>query len=230
VVDEAEVEPSPRTLVGWDTDLGEPSTFLLLRHGTTNHTLDKRFSGYGGEDPPLSPEGAREARAVADRLVRDGGVDALVSSPMRRAKETAEVVGSALGLDVRVVDGLRECAFGAWEGRTFAEVKQGWPAELVAWLGDPGVAPPGGESFDDVRRRVQLARDQLLARYPGRTVLVVTHVTPIKLLVREALDAPMPVLYRMELTPASLSEIHWFANGTASMRRFNDGAHLRSWR
>jgi probable phosphoglycerate mutase len=73
---------------------------------------------------------------------------------------------------------------------------------------------------------VSVARDQLLARYPGRTVLVVTHVTPIKMMVRDALDAPMSVLYRMELTPASLTEVHWFANGTASMRRFNDGAHL----
>jgi probable phosphoglycerate mutase len=226
VVDEAEVEPPARTLVGWDTDLGEPSTLLLLRHGETNHTVDKRFSGFGGEDPPLSPEGERQALAVAERLVRDGGVDAVATSPMRRARQTADLVGSALGLDVREMDGVRECAFGEWEGLTFAEVKQRWPGELAAWLGDPAVAPPGGESFADVRRRVHVARDQLLARHPGRTVLVVTHVTPIKLLVRAALDAPMAVLYRMELTPASLTEVHWFPNGTASLRRFNDGAHL----
>jgi probable phosphoglycerate mutase len=226
VVDEAEVEPPARTLVGWDTGLGDPSTFLLLRHGETDHTVDKRFSGFGGDDPALSPEGERQALAVAERLVHDGGVDVVVSSPMRRTRQTADLVGSALGLQVREVDGVRECAFGEWEGLTFAEVKQRWPAELAAWLGDPAVAPPGGESFAAVRRRVQVARDQLLARYPGRTVLVVTHVTPIKLLVRAALDAPMSVLYRMELTPASLTEVHWFPNGTASLRRFNDGAHL----
>jgi probable phosphoglycerate mutase len=225
-VEGAEVEPPPRTLVGWDASLGEPSTFLLLRHGATDHTVDKRFSGFGGEDPPLSPEGERQALAVAERLARDGGVEAVVSSPMRRARQTADLVATALGLDVREVDGVRECAFGEWEGLTFAEVKQGWPGELAAWLADPAVAPPGGESFADVRRRVQVARDQMLARYPARTVLVVTHVTPIKLLVRAALDAPMSVLYRMELTPASLTEVHWFPNGTASLRRFNDGAHL----
>lgn len=226
VVDEAEVEPQSQTLVGWDGDLGTPSTFVLLRHGETDHTVSKRFSGFGGDDPALSPEGERQALAVADRLVRDGGVDFIVSSPMRRARQTADLVGSALGLEVREVDGVRECAFGEWEGMTFAEVRARWPRELAAWLGDPALAPPGGESFDDVRRRVQVARDQLIARHPGRTVLVVTHVTPIKLLVRAALDAPMSVLYRMELTPASLTELHWFPNGTASLRRFNDGAHL----
>ncbi len=71
-----------------------------------------------------------------------------------------------------------------------------------------------------------VARDKVLARYVEKTVLVVTHVTPIKLLVREALDAPMSALYRMELSPATLTEIQWYAGGQASMRRFNDAAHL----
>ena len=88
------------------------------------------------------------------------------------------------------------------------------------------VAPPGGESFADVRKRVLRARDQVLARYPRQTVLVVSHVTPIKVLVAEALGAPMSSLYRMQLSPATLTEVQWYEGGQSSMRRFNDAAHL----
>jgi ribonuclease H / adenosylcobalamin/alpha-ribazole phosphatase len=218
--------PAHSSLVGWDVELGTPTTTVLLRHGETAHTVAKLFSGAGGQDPELSAEGLRQAAAVADRLGAAGGVDAVVSSPMRRTRQTADAVAAALNLEVREVEGFRECAFGEWEGLAFAEVRERWPQELGKWLGDASVRPPGGESFDDVRQRVRVARDKLLARYPAKTVLVVTHVTPIKLLVREALGAPMSALYRMELSPATLTEIQWYAGGQASMRRFNDAAHL----
>jgi probable phosphoglycerate mutase len=213
-------------LVGWDHELGTPTTTVLLRHGETPHTAEKRFSGSGGHDPELSQEGLRQAAAVAERLAQDGGVDVVVSSPMRRTRQTADAVASAMGLDVREVDGFRECAFGEWEGLTFAEVREGWPEHLAHWLGDPAAEPPGGESFADVRRRVTRARDQLLARHPRQVVLVVTHVTPTKVLVSDALGAPLSALYRMEMSPATLTEIQWFESGQASLRRFNDAAHL----
>jgi len=213
-------------LVGWDHDLGTPTTTVLLRHGETPHTAEKRFSGSGGHDPELSAEGLRQAAAVAERLADNGGLDVVVSSPMRRTRQTADAVANALGLDVREVDGFRECAFGEWEGLTFAEVREGWPDQLAEWLGDPAAEPPGGESFVDVRRRVTRARDQLLTRHPRQVVLVVTHVTPTKVLVSDALGAPLSALYRMEMSPATLTEIQWFESGQASLRRFNDAAHL----
>jgi probable phosphoglycerate mutase len=220
--------PLPKVrLVGWDGELGTPTTTVLLRHGETPHTAEKRFSGSGGHDPDLSDEGLRQAAAVAERLAHDGGVDVVVSSPMRRTRQTADVVAGALGLEVREVDGFRECAFGEWEGLTFAEVQEGWPEQLAGWLGDPAAEPPGGESFSAVRRRVTRARDQLLARHPRQVVLVVTHVTPIKVLVSDALGAPMSALYRMEMSPATLTELQWYESGQASLRRFNDAAHLR---
>ncbi|MFD9910308.1 bifunctional RNase H/acid phosphatase [Streptomyces sp. NPDC059063] len=215
--------------VGWaaPADLGAPATFVLLRHGETPLTPQKRFSGSGGSDPSLSDIGREQAVRVAAALAARGTVQAVVSSPLLRCQETARTVAARLGLDVHLEEGLRETDFGQWEGLTFAEVRERQPDELTAWLGSPKVAPPGGESFAEVSSRVSAARDKLLAAYAGRTVLLVTHVTPIKTLVRLALGAPPEALFRMELSAASLSAVAYYADGNASVRLLNDTAHLR---
>ncbi|QDY76529.1 bifunctional RNase H/acid phosphatase [Streptomyces qinzhouensis] len=217
--------------VGWaaTADLGTPTTFVLLRHGETALTPEKRFSGSGGGDPVLSPAGQRQAEAVAAALAARGTVQEIVSSPLKRCRETAEAVAARLGLDVRIEDGLRETDFGAWEGLTFAEVQQRYPEDLAAWLSSAKAAPTGGgESFTAVSRRVAAARDRLLGRSAGRTVLLVTHVTPIKTLVRLALGAPPESLFRMELSAAAVSAVAYYADGNASVRLLNDTSHLRA--
>ncbi|MFH8556743.1 bifunctional RNase H/acid phosphatase [Streptomyces celluloflavus] len=227
----AEAAAAPRTpAAGWGAaaDLGTPATFVLLRHGETALTPEKRFSGSGGGDPELSAAGRRQATAAAAALAARGTVQAVVSSPLRRCRETADTVAARLGLEVRIEDGLRETDFGAWEGLTFAEVRERHPEDLTAWLGSTKAAPTGGgESFATVARRVAVARDKLIARYTGKTVLLVTHVTPIKTLVRLALGAPPESLYRMELSAASLSAVAYYADGNASLRLLNDTSHLR---
>ncbi|MEU5105900.1 bifunctional RNase H/acid phosphatase [Streptomyces sp. NPDC021354] len=215
---------------GWaaPADLGAPATFVLLRHGETALTPEKRFSGTGGSDPELSPVGRRQAELVAAALAARGTIQAVVSSPLRRCVGTAEAVAARLGLDVHIEEGLRETDFGAWEGLTFAEVRERHPGDLQAWLASSKAAPTGGgESFATVARRVALTRDQLVARYAGRTVLLVTHVTPIKTLVRLALGAPPEALFRMEISAASLSALAYYADGNASLRLLNDTTHLR---
>jgi probable phosphoglycerate mutase len=212
---------------GWAADMGTPTTFVLLRHGETALTPEKRFSGSGGSDPDLSEKGRLQAQNTAAALAARGTVQAVVSSPLARCRQTAAAVAGRLGLEVRIDEGLRETDFGAWEGLTFAEVRERYPAELDAWLASPKTAPPGGESFEAVARRVARSRDKLLARYPGRTVLLVTHVTPVKTLARLALGAPSEALFRMEVSPASLTALAYYADGNASMRLFNDTGHLR---
>ncbi|MFI8994894.1 bifunctional RNase H/acid phosphatase [Streptomyces sp. NPDC053542] len=215
---------------GWaaPADLGAPTTFVLLRHGETALTPEKRFSGSGGSDPELSEAGRLQAREAAAALAVRGTVQAIVSSPLRRCRETAETIAARLGLDVRIEDGLRETDFGAWEGLTFSEVRERYPEDLNAWLASAKAEPTGGgESFAAVARRVAQARDRLQARYAGKTVLLVTHVTPVKTLVRLALGAPPESLFRMELSAASLSAIAYYADGNASLRLLNDTSHLR---
>ncbi|AXG77578.1 bifunctional RNase H/acid phosphatase [Streptomyces paludis] len=215
---------------GWGSsaDLGAPTTFVLLRHGETALTPSKRFSGSGGTDPELSEIGRRQADAVAASLAARGTIQDIVSSPLRRCRETAGAVAARLGLEVTVEEGLRETHFGAWEGMSFAEVRERYPDDLTAWLASTDVAPTGGgESFATVGRRVSAARDRLLERYRGRTVLLVTHVTPVKELVRLALGAPQESLFRMELSAASLSVVAYYADGNASLRLLNETSQLR---
>ncbi|MEU3826910.1 bifunctional RNase H/acid phosphatase [Streptomyces sp. NPDC029080] len=215
---------------GWSAapDLGAPATFVLLRHGETPLTPQKRFSGSGGTDPALSEAGREQARRVAEALARRGTIQTVLASPLARTRETAAIVAARLGLDVTIEDGLRETDFGAWEGLTFGEVRERHPDDLNAWLADPRARPTGGgESFAETATRIAAARDRLVPAHAGRTVLLVTHVTPIKTFVRLALGAPPESLFRMELSAASLTAVAYYADGNASVRLFNDTSHLR---
>lgn len=223
-----ETAGTPQTGWGSAPDLGAPATLVLLRHGETALTPQKRFSGSGGTDPELSATGRGQAERAAEHFAALGAVQEIVSSPLRRCRETAAAVAGRLGLDVRVDEGLRETDFGAWEGLTFTEVRERYGDDLTAWLASPEAAPTGGgESFAEVAERVAAARDRIVARYAGRTVLTVTHVTPIKTLVRLALGAPPEALFRMELSAASISTVAYYGDGNASVRLLNDTSHLR---
>ncbi|MGC5011969.1 histidine phosphatase family protein [Streptosporangium sp. DT93] len=215
---------SPGT--GWRPPTSVATSLYLLRHGETPFSVERRFSGLG--DPELTPNGVAQAEAAAAKLAGEPyGLQVIVSSPLRRARATAEAVAAKTGLDVVVEEGLRETDFGDWEGHTFTEIQRRWPDELSAWLADPSAAPPGGESFGVAARRVEATRDLLIERYEGKTVLVVSHVTPIKMLVRFALMAPLAALYRMHLDLSALSLIEYYADGPSVVKAFNDTSHLR---
>ncbi|MFE7813375.1 histidine phosphatase family protein [Streptomyces sp. NPDC057433] len=216
---------------GWASpgESAEPrTTLLMLRHGETGLTPEKRFSGSGGTDPELSDVGRWQAdRAAGATLLAGAGVEAVVCSPLRRCRETAAVVARRLGLDPVVEDGLREADFGDGEGLTYDEVRSRFPEDLAAWHASAGTAPTGStESFADVARRMAGVRDDLISRYRGRTILVVSHVTPIKVLIQLALGAPGASLFAMELAPASFSGVSC-VGVKSSMRVFNDTSHLR---
>ena len=206
--------------------MGEPTVTLLLRHGQTPMSVERRYAGRSPKtDVPLTDAGVQQAAAAAKRLA-SAGIGAIVSSPLQRTVRTAEEVAAVTGVPVLTDGGFRETDFGAWEGLTFAEVRERWPSELTTWLADPSVAPPDGESFDQVSERVTAALHRILAERAHQTVLIVSHVTPIKTLVAAALLAPPAALYRMHLDVAALCEIDWYADGPAVLRSFNDTAHL----
>jgi broad specificity phosphatase PhoE/ribonuclease HI len=221
-------EPAPQAVspAGWTGAKGAPTRLLLLRHGQTELSVDRRYSGRG--NPALTDLGRRQAAAAAAYLGRRGGITAVVSSPLQRAYDTATAAAKVLGLDVSVDDDLIETDFGEWEGLTFGEAAQRDPAVHGSWLHDTGVAPPGGESFDAVAQRVRRARARIIAEHGDATVLVVSHVTPIKTILRLALDAGAGILYRLHLDLASLSVAEFYPDGVASVRLVNQTAYLES--
>ncbi|MCR1783343.1 bifunctional RNase H/acid phosphatase [Nocardioides carbamazepini] len=210
------------------TGPGQPTTIVLVRHGVTPHTTGRRFSGgLGGDNPALSEEGRAQAAEVAAWLTElKESIDVVVASPVRRTRETADIVAAALGLTVEEEPAFAEMEFGEWDGLSFAEVAERDQARMEAWFADMTAAPPGGESFVTVQQRVLAGLARLLETHAGRTVVLVSHVTPIKTLVAHALDAPLETLFRMELAPAAVSVLAFYPDPSTgeqkgSMRFFN---------
>ncbi|MDO5031318.1 bifunctional RNase H/acid phosphatase [Corynebacterium sp.] len=206
----------------WVEDSGAVTRIFLLRHGQTPMSAAKQYSGHS--DPSLSEVGHRQALAAAQALA---GVefDAILSSPLRRCQETAAAVANGRDIDVETRADLIELDFGLWEGKTFDEAHSAYPDLHSQWLEDTSVACPGGESLQALHRRVRAARQDLQARYTGKTIAVVTHVNPIKSFVRQALDAGPVTFNRLFLDLASITEMEFWEQGSV-LRRFNDVGHL----
>jgi probable phosphoglycerate mutase len=212
-----------RWIPSWAPPTGPATRLILVRHGDTAYSGEQRFCG--STDVPLTPLGEQQAAALAVRAPAFGDVAAVVSSPMRRSRRTAELIAAALGLRVGVDAQLTELDFGAWEGLTVDEAQAQDPELFARWVSSPDAAPPGGEPFT-AARRYRRARDAVIAANPDRTSVVVSHVTPIKTIVRLALDAPPAALFRMHLDLASVSIVDYPTDGSASLRLFNDTSHL----
>ncbi|MDO9495758.1 MAG: bifunctional RNase H/acid phosphatase [Nocardioides sp.] len=214
---------------GWSAGSSTPTTLILVRHGVTAHTVDKRFSGgLASSNPGLSDDGRAQVRATADWLAPIAEqVDTVIASPVRRTRESAEIVAEVLGRPLVEEPGFAEMEFGVWDGMTFGEVAKAHPEGLDAWLGSLDVAPEGGESFRVVEQRVLAGLQRVLDAHAGRTVVVVSHVTPIKTLVAHAVNAPLDSVFRMELSPASVTVVSFFNGGAdgkeprTSMRLYN---------
>ena len=211
------------TAASWTGQVGTPTRLLLLRHGQTELSVQRRYSGHG--DPELTPLGHAQAAGAAARIANVPDVAAVLTSPLRRALQTATLVAEATGAPLHVRKGLIETDFGAWEGLTFPEARDRDPQLHAEWLGSEEVAPPGGESFAAVGRRVSAELVDVLRDYPGATLVLVSHVTPIKVLLRDALQGGPGVLYRLHLDLAALSIVDFYPDGGASVRLVNDTSH-----
>ncbi|NJC69622.1 bifunctional RNase H/acid phosphatase [Planosporangium thailandense] len=216
--------PTAAPAPSWTPPDAPATRMILVRHGETEYTVRRLYSGRG--DAALTPRGLAQARAAATRV---GAVAAVVTSPLSRCVRTAEMIAQAAGgVPVRIDDDLVECDFGKWEGLSFAQVEERWPDEMRSWLASPAVAPPAGESFDEVAARVSRTVQRVRAAYPGERVAVVSHVSPIKLILRDALAAGPEFLHRCYLDPAGISMVDFWPDGGIAVRAVNETAHLAS--
>jgi probable phosphoglycerate mutase len=217
-------------------DVTKPlTTIVLVRHGRTALTEARKISGGDGDDPDLSEVGVLDANAVATALgqigskgswQRIGPISAIVSSPMKRAQQTAEVIAKHHGLKVTENENLREISFGDWDGLSHEEAQQKDSTLWQSWRGSWSVSPPNGESLEVFDQRLQLARQQITERHAGKTVVVVAHVMPIRGFLRWAFDAASAAYWRPQVAPCSISIIRVWGDETAEVVTVNHTAHL----
>jgi probable phosphoglycerate mutase len=197
-------------------------TLLFVRHGESTWNVEGRFQGR--QDPPLSPLGEQQARAVAERLAREGRTRSIVSSPQRRARATAEAIATCCKLDVVCDERLVEIAHGEWEGLLRAQVAQRWPDWLERWRDEPqSVQFPGGESLAQVRTRFLSFIDD--APRFGSPLVVCTHDVIIRLAVLWASGDPIERFAGLKSDNAAVTEIE-LSDGRPALVRQNDVAHL----
>jgi len=197
----------------------------LVRHGQTECSRESRFCG-SGSDVPLVPEGVEMAEALGSYYAETPW-EAIYASPLLRARQTAEPLARRCGQTVHVEPGLREIAYGAWEGMVEAEVRRHAPEAFGAWMKDPGRnAPPGGERGIDIAERALPVVDSIRARHPSGNVLAVSHKATIRVLVCALLGLDVG-LYRARIGQSVAAvTVFEFREGGPLLRAMGDTSHL----
>ncbi|GAA1474024.1 bifunctional RNase H/acid phosphatase [Corynebacterium felinum] len=209
----------------WNGATSQATRLILLRHGQTPYSAKRLYSGLS--DPELTDLGLWQAEQAARRLGEKGGVAAVISSPLRRCTQTAEACARALGVEVVTDSGLVEMDFGDWDGLSFSQAFESDPQLHSQWLKDVHTAPPGGESLVSAHKRIKKCLNELLRTYQGQTIVLVSHVTPIKSILRVALDGNASMVHRMHLDLASMSIAEFYSDGPTCVRLLNDTSHLK---
>ena len=211
------------------------TTIVLVRHGRTHLTESKRISGRGGEDPKLSEAGRLDARMAASALKQIGNdgpwsylspVSAIVASPIQRTVDTANIIANELGLSVELNENIAEISFGDWDGHTNDEVRSKWPEEFANWQGSWDAAPPNGESLEVFNERVISGLKQIVNENVGRTVAVVSHVMPIRGIIRNALSGGTSAYWVPQISPCSISILRFWGDQAAEVLTVNSTSHL----
>lgn len=197
----------------------------LIRHGRTAWNREEVFRGR--TDVPLDEVGRKEAYLLARRL-KDEGLSALYSSPLSRAKETAEIIAAELGLRVQLAPQLIDLGFGLWEGLSVQEVKARFGRLYSLWLEEPHrLRFPEGEDLEAVRRRVVEFVEALKEQHPGERVAVVSHRVVLKVLICSLLGLGLEAFWRVAQGTAALNQFRW-RDGLWEVRLLNDTCHLHA--
>jgi broad specificity phosphatase PhoE len=201
----------------------KPLRLLAVRHGATEWSQARRFAG--SRDIPLTAQGRLQAEAVAQAL-GSTSVAAVYSSPLERARTSAEVIAKPHRLEPVIESAFREMAFGAWEGLSRDELATHHPAEAAVWASTPHiVTPPEGEPLAAVDARVRSALATIIERYQGGTVILVSHAIVTRLIVLAALGLGPERLWSVDASPAGITEIE-YQDAWATVHRMNTVAHL----
>ena len=204
-----------------------PTYVYMIRHGETILTPDRKFSGIGKLNPPLTEEGRVQAAKVAAEIAKLKP-DILIASPLQRTKDTADEIAKVTGLTPIYDEVWYECSFGDWDGLSVDEVKEKWPEDYISWISSSAFTPPNGESYDDLAARIEPAFDALADKYPGQKVVIVTHNGVIKQLASLVLEGNPNSLFHIDVSPCSISSFSiWPSDGLRAVRSINERGHFR---
>ena len=202
----------------------DATRLIVVRHGETAWNVDTRIQGH--LDIPLNATGLWQARQLGDALAGEA-ISAIYTSDLLRARRTAQAVADATGAALVDEPGLRERAFGSFQGRTFAEVEAEHPEQARRWRQrDPDYAPQGGESLRVLRERVVDTTHRLAARHPGELVLLVTHGGVLDVLYRAATRQDIQAPRTWQLGNAAINRLLWTHGHGLSLVGWADTQHL----
>ena len=202
----------------------DATRLIVVRHGETAWNVDTRIQGH--LDIPLNATGLWQARQLGDALAGEA-ISAIYTSDLLRARKTAQAVADATGAALVDEPGLRERAFGSFQGRTFAEVETEHPEQARRWRQrDPDYAPDGGESLRVLRERVVDTTHRLAARHPGELVLLVTHGGVLDVLYRAATRQDIQAPRTWQLGNAAINRLLWTHGHGLSLVGWADTQHL----
>ncbi|MBP7634668.1 histidine phosphatase family protein [Candidatus Ozemobacteraceae bacterium] len=208
-----------------NNDISDTVDFVFIRHGETAWNLENRMQGH--QDSPLTEKGLMQAEALAERLSGEN-LDALYSSDLGRAWRTAVPIAARTGLELIAAPGWRERNLGIFEGIEISALPATYPADWAAFMTwDPSFRMTGGESSNNLHRRVRLAADELGRRHPGKRIGVVTHGGVLDMIMRIALDIPLDRKRTYSLYNASLNTFTWHA-GAWRLNTWGDIRHLET--
>ncbi|MEN9679951.1 MAG: hypothetical protein RLZ57_1080 [Actinomycetota bacterium] len=200
-----------------------PTTIYLIRHGETEFTAIRRFSG-SRLNPKLIDKGIEQAQAVA-KYVKKLNPDVLIASPLIRTQETAEIISKEIGIPFETDESWKECDFGKWDGLTPEEVRNLYGDNYETWIRSTSVPPIDGESYDDVAVRADLALATLVDKYPSKKVVVVTHNIMIRQCARLAIDGNPTSPSHVDILPGSVTSITiWPSDGLRALRTLSERA------
>jgi probable phosphoglycerate mutase len=201
---------------------------VLVRHGHVDWHDPERFRGRA--ELALTEHGRRQARAVALEIATGRRVDAVYSSPLGRCRDTAAAIASGCRLAVQTVDGFVDIDYGTWQGLTRAEAAADWPEACETWFRTPHLAAiPGGETLAAVLARATSALGDILARHPGRTLVIVGHDSVNRVLLLHALELSLSRYWHLQQHPCGISVLS-FADGSFVVHSLNETRHLAGLR
>ena len=203
----------------------EPTRISAIRHGETAWNVDTRLQGH--LDIPLNEVGLRQAQHLAQTLVQREIIDAIYASDLSRAHSTAQAIAQAMGQSVTVHAGLRERHFGAFQGRTYAQIETELPEHAWHWRKrTPDWAPPGGgESLIVLRERVIQTVEALAAAHAGQHIVMVAHGGVLDILYRAAARLDLQAPRTWALTNTAVNRLLWTPQGL-SLVGWGDTSHL----